>query len=229
MTLHHAGEIAARALQTEQRAMPEKATSAMPTETAEAPRISAVRKLWVRMAAIYGYRWTSAYGERCDDDDGVLTIPGDTWQRGLSGVSEHRIGTGLNACLMSADPWPPTLPHFRALCMEIPSLALVIKIIRNGENFTPFVSLVWHQLDANRFRQASIDKSDLLLRDAYGIAREHAMSGAAMPVQRAAIAHTEPAKTYPSSRPSDPDIAKRELNKMAVMLGNPKPFPELDA
>jgi hypothetical protein len=189
----------------------------MQSATDDAPRIAAMRKLWVRMAAVYGYRWTSAYGERCDDDSGALTVAGDTWQRGLSGVGEHRIGTGLNACLMSADPWPPTLPHFRALCMEIPMLAIVAKAIREGSDFSPFVTLVWRQLDAPRFRQSSIEKAEALLRDAYAIAREHVMGGKSLPKPpEALITHQrgEPAERAPC----DPAVAKQAIADIARTL-----------
>ena len=78
---------------------PEKATPAKP----QPMRNAAMRKLWARMAAIYGHKWTTAYGERCDDDSGALTVTGDTWARGLAGMAERMIGDGLNAALMSAE------------------------------------------------------------------------------------------------------------------------------
>ena len=42
-------------------------------------------ELWVRMTAMFGHRWQSAYGER---DEG-------TWRAGLRGVLGEQIARGL--------------------------------------------------------------------------------------------------------------------------------------
>lgn len=56
---------------------------------------------------MYGHKWTSAYGET---DDG-------TWIKGLAGLSLEQISHGLRECLKRNDPWPPSLPEFRAMCV----------------------------------------------------------------------------------------------------------------
>lgn len=66
-----------------------------------------IAKLWERMAMIYGHRWTSSYG---DKDDG-------TWLAGLADVAPEQIGAGLEKCRTNGQPWPPTLPEFRAMCL----------------------------------------------------------------------------------------------------------------
>lgn len=63
--------------------------------------------LWKRMAMIYGHKWVSSYGEA---DDG-------TWLSGLHDVTTEQVGAGLEKCRTSTDPWPPTLPQFRAMCL----------------------------------------------------------------------------------------------------------------
>ncbi len=68
-------------------------------------------KLWMRMAKIYGHRWTASFG---DSDDG-------TWAKGLRGLTGEQIALGLSRCVERGEAWPPTLPEFRALCT--PSLA----------------------------------------------------------------------------------------------------------
>ena len=68
---------------------------------------------WKRMTKIYGHRWISNYG---DADDG-------TWELGLKSLTPEQLGVGLERCLMSAEPWPPTLPEFRALCEPAKPLA----------------------------------------------------------------------------------------------------------
>jgi hypothetical protein len=59
----------------------------------------------MRMCRIYGHKWTSAYGET---DDG-------TWLKGMSDITPEQVAHGLSECLKRQDPWPPTLPEFRAM------------------------------------------------------------------------------------------------------------------
>lgn len=167
------------------------------------------------MAAIYGHRWTSAYGERCDDDDGVLTLPGDTWQRGLAGVGEQRIGVGLDGCLMSADPWPPTLPAFRAMCFAVPSFPAVLMVFRGRSTPTPFSRLASQFIDGYRMRQADVDKADRMIRDAYDLAREHVMAGGALPEEPVALIEKE---AEPEHKPANPETAREHLDRMAALL-----------
>ena len=58
------------------------------------------------MTKIYGHKFPSAYGE---SDDG-------TWRKGLSDMTTEQIAHGITECLKRHDPWPPTLPEFRAMC-----------------------------------------------------------------------------------------------------------------
>jgi hypothetical protein len=168
------------------------------------------------MAAIYGHRWTSAYGERCDSDDGMLTIPGDTWRRGLSGVSEQRVGAGLDACVICADPWPPTLPQFRAMCFGIPSLAQVRLVFSGGAESTSFTRQMWQHVDAYRMKQADADKAERMLRDAYEITRERVMAMGELPAEPVAAITREEAKSTPT--PADPATAKAHIDRIAEML-----------
>jgi hypothetical protein len=124
------------------------------------------------MAAIYGHRWTSAYG---DDPKGMS---GDTWGAGLHGMTGVQLARGLEACVASSDPWPPTLPEFRAMCLGIPSFPAVSM---DAAKVQPFTCLVWSHLDGHLSRMASADKASKMLRDAYEIAREHVMRGGELP------------------------------------------------
>lgn len=67
-----------------------------------------IERLWERMTMIYGHKWTSAFAQH---DDG-------TWLTGLHDVAPEQIAVGLEACRTSDDPWPPTLPAFRAKCLR---------------------------------------------------------------------------------------------------------------
>ena len=66
-----------------------------------------VDRLWERMTMVYGHKWISAYGTA---DDG-------TWLVGLGDITPKQVGVGLEKVRTSAEPWPPTLPEFRAMCM----------------------------------------------------------------------------------------------------------------
>ncbi len=68
--------------------------------------------LWERMAKIYGHKWVSSYGET---DDG-------SWLSGLHDVTPAQVSVGLEHCRTSAEPWPPSLPEFRAMCLPMKRL-----------------------------------------------------------------------------------------------------------
>lgn len=147
---------------------------------------SAMETLWERMTAIYLHRWTSAVGEN------VAGVSGDTWSAGLAGLSGEQLGRGLKSCITSADPWPPTLPQFRAMCLGIPSLESVrAEVNANGRATqvrSPFAMLVWDRIDGFNYWQADAKAAGAMLKSAYEAAREHVMSGGELPEPRMAIA-----------------------------------------
>jgi hypothetical protein len=65
---------------------------------------------WLRMAEIYGRKWTSVHGE----------TPTELWSTALSALSGDQVKRGLLACLTNGDPWPPSLPEFLAGCRPQP-------------------------------------------------------------------------------------------------------------
>lgn len=164
------------------------------------------------MAEIYGHRWTSAYGETADDCGA-----GETWAKGLAGVTGEQLGEGLKACVASADPWPPTLPEFRARCLGIPPLAQVrLELRGSSRSRSRFTLQVWQSIDSYRFKQASSEQSDRLLRDAYELAREHVMRGGELPeLPVAAIGGTEE-KT--AVRRKDPKVREESCAKIREIL-----------
>ena len=166
--------------------------------------MSQVETLWGRMAAIYGHRWTSSYG---DDPAGMV---GDTWAAGLSGLAGGQLARGLEACVASSDPWPPSLPDFRAACLGIPPLAAVRL---DAGKASPFARLVWQHLDGHRYRQSSADQSDRLLREAYELAREHVMRGGELPEVAGEIERQE-RKTEPAS----PERAAAAIAEVEALL-----------
>lgn len=84
---------------------------------------STIRIVWQKMAKIYGHKWISNFG---DMDDG-------TWLAGLADFTEDDLKRGLQGCVTRADPWPPTLPEFRNLCLGIEDFETIFaKVLKNS-------------------------------------------------------------------------------------------------
>ena len=62
------------------------------------------------MEEIYPHRWSATLG-----------APGSsafrTWGRALADLSSEQLARGVGQCITRADPWPPSLPEFRAMCL----------------------------------------------------------------------------------------------------------------
>ena len=169
-----------------------------------------MRMLWQRMAEIYGHRWTSNFG----DDAGKGA--GYTWARGLAGLTNEQIRAGVDAALASAEPWPPTLPEFRALCLSIPSFATARATV-HAKQVTPFLRLMWTHIDGYRFRQADQDASDRLLRNAYELARDHVMRGGALPPEPVAAIATAKQDT---GTPASVETAQKHLAELSKLFSS---------
>ncbi|MBF0339689.1 MAG: hypothetical protein HQL95_01835 [Magnetococcales bacterium] len=63
--------------------------------------------LWLCMTDWYGHLWTDHHDEQ---DNG-------TWLRDLSDLSPAQIHRGLAAVRDEGEKYPPSLPHFRKLCL----------------------------------------------------------------------------------------------------------------
>jgi len=189
--------------------------------SAEPPKSSAAAQsidmriialLWVRMTQIYGHRWISAYGE--SSDGGAA----HTWARGLAGIGQSGVAKGVEACLCGAHEWPPTLPEFRAMCLGIPSIHIVIAEIYRTGGATPsaFSRLVWQHIDAYRFRRISADDAEKDIRRAYDIAKAHVMAGGELPPDP--VAMIERTQSTYSPPASSPEVALSALRQMAEVL-----------
>lgn len=143
------------------------------------------------MAQIYGTKWTSSYGD--DPSKGAA----QTWAKGLAGLSGEQLARGLSSCITCAEPWPPTLPEFRMHCVGIPALASVRADIGKQDGFT---RLVWQYLDGYRYRLASAELGDRLLREAYEQAKEVVMRGGELPPAPAGEIEHEQAPRVPATR-----------------------------
>lgn len=169
-----------------------------------------IRTLWLRMSECYGHRWTSAYGEDAGAGAGL------TWTKGLAKLTNEQLARGITQAIASADPWPPTLPAFRAMCLGIPSLGAVKHELRHGKGMrSPFLRLVWDRVDGYLFARADVDKADRMLAEAYQLAAEYVMLGGPMPQEAAgAIEQQKPVKPVRASR----ETAERHLAEIAKKL-----------
>ena len=163
------------------------------------------------MVEIYAHRWTAAHGESVDAEG---TSAG-TWAKGLSGITGQQLAAGLEACIVRADSWPPTLPEFRALCLGIPSLAAVRDDFRRTDaERMPFTAMVWRHLDGWAFSHADQAKADRMLGDAYAIARDAVMRGEPMPMPLLAVQHQAPEPIKPAA----PEVARAHLDALRAEI-----------
>lgn len=170
------------------------------------------------MAAIYGHRWVTAFGETPENGAGRLTIAGDTWKRGLAGLAERQIGAGLQACVASNEPWPPTLPEFRAMCLGVPALAAVrMELASRSAERSAFAVLVWRFVDGHRYRLADGDRADRILREAYDLAREYLMRGGTLPEPATALEAPEEQQRSPATE----QTVRESLDRIARTLEQP--------
>jgi hypothetical protein len=173
----------------------------------ERPADAVMRKLWGRMAALYGgARWASATSALPCNADGTLTLAASTWADVLRGIVPEQIAEGLRACVASRDEYVPTPMQFRARCLGIPSLAAVRLAIRNREAtpMSAFVRLTWSMMDGYALRQADQRRAESMIVDAYDLASEHIMRGGPLPADPVATLEQQPESRTP---PSDATVA----------------------
>lgn len=161
-----------------------------------------LRRLWERMVAIYGHAWTSVHDVSPNDDDGKLTLSGDTWAKALIGVTPQQLADGLQACIAEGAEFPPAVGRFRGMCLGIPSVERVkLELHSHDDDRSPFTRMVWGLIDGYAYRHASGRDAEKILQRAYDMAREDRMRGAPLPPPPAAlIEQEEPRKPVPATK-----------------------------
>lgn len=198
---------------------PNTSSESTPTTTRETLRleISHLRRVWERMAAIFGAKWVSTMGPSPQTPDGVLTTFGDTWERGLRMFGPLPIAAGLEACLSRPDPWPPSLPEFRLMCLQVPTLPQVRRQIREEvQTFTPFTLMVYRNLDAYIYRRSDTRMAETMLREAYEEATAALLRGEKPPELAGLVEHKVEAP-----RSASPETVATALAEMRRALGVP--------
>lgn len=191
-----------------------------------------LRRLWERMTSAYPFKWAPAMGDSPQHpatlpdgsphpQAGQLTVAGDTWARGLAGLTGEQIGRGLEGCINSGNPWPPTLTEFKARALDIPSFAAVsADSVNAGARRMPFTTEVFRRIDLWSYRQAPEIVADKLLKRAYDDVFEDVMRGLQLPAPLPEIEHddepTEPPKRTPA-------VAQSAIAEILRMLKNDAP------
>lgn len=172
-----------------------------------------VARLWTRMTEIYNHRWTSANGE---DPRGSA---GQTWAKGLAGLTPQQIGRGLEAAIARGDGWPPNLPEFRGLCLGIPDFAEVNRELLCVESAkrTPFARLVWTCIDGYAHRHAPARDAERMRREAYDLACDHVMRGGELPAEPVAVIEQQ-AAPRPHGIPTTPEARRERLQQILAKV-----------
>jgi len=84
-----------------------------------------ISKLFERMNHIFGFKFSSTYGESAlttsaFNEGLVLTDTAETWSQALAQFSDDQITTGLRLCLSWDKEWSPDLRDFVKLCKTKP-------------------------------------------------------------------------------------------------------------
>lgn len=180
--------------------------SAETTSSKAKPSASLADYLWLSMAAAYGHLWTSAYG------DDPRAPAGRVWATTLADMTRVQIDAGLRACIASGEHYPPGLPEFRAKCLGVLTLA---EFRLDSARCSPFAALVWRYLDGYAYRQATAERAERLLREAYELARTAVMHGLPMPEPPAG--KIENLKRKP--KPASPENTARHIATIHELFG----------
>lgn len=82
-------------------------------------------QFFARMEHLYGHRWTTNYGKAVNGK-GELTLAAKQWAHDLADFPPHAILRAMKRLESEYREWPPTVPQFKALCLDLPTLAQVL-------------------------------------------------------------------------------------------------------
>jgi hypothetical protein len=87
--------------------------------------------LWKIMSASYGKKWTSQFG--FSDETGI-------WLNLLAGITKEQFTKAITTALDTLEDWPPDLPEFKKLCLNIDMSGL--------QDFTHKYAMKMHGFDS---------------------------------------------------------------------------------
>ena len=167
--------------------------------------------VWLRMAARYGHAWVSQYGAAPDGPVGA------EWRETLGPLTRAQIDTGFRADAERAADWPPSSAAFRRACFGVPSLAQVRAECRPGcPAISRFTRGVMARVDGFALRQATVERGDRMLAEAYELTVAAVMRGDELPEEPvAAIAHEVESR----ERNYSPEVAAQHLADLEREMG----------
>lgn len=167
--------------------------------------------VWLRMAARYGHAWVSQYGAA---PDGAV---GAEWRETLGALTRDQIDAGFRADAERASDWPPSSAAFRRGCLGIPTLAQVRAECRPGcPAISRFTRGVMARVDGFALRQATIERGDRMLAEAYELTVAAVMRGEPLPEEPVAVlAHEVQRRDYHYS----PEVAAQHLADLEREMG----------
>lgn len=112
-----------------------------------------ISKLWIKMVRIYGHRWRSSFG---DADDG-------TWLTGLKHLTPEQLATGLSDCIVKGGEWPPSLPEFRSMCLQLPRIEAIVQGALNGSR-DPICERLRKMVDSHSRNSLSYNQLAIMYR-----------------------------------------------------------------
>lgn len=122
-----------------------------------------IARLWERMVRMYGHKWTSNYGT---GDDG-------TWLAGLRNLEPEQLAHGITLCIISHDDWPPSMPEFRRMCLDIPEKHVAVSRIRQAtanrtlDQLDPFLRRVAQRVGSWKLGDSSGRELEFIIGGAY--------------------------------------------------------------
>jgi len=136
-----------------------------------------IKKIWVKMTRVYGHKWSSNFGS---SDDG-------TWLSALKEIPEAMIVAGLNKCLTRQDPWPPSLPEFRQMCLNLPSVDKIYQEVTQNRITNELSLLVRKKIPSWDWQT----KTEKQLKGMVSVAYDELYEQAATEVIKIALGHEE--------------------------------------
>lgn len=184
---------------------------------------SHIEKLWEKLAAMFGHKWTSTFGEEVD--------PTGVWLTCLQDLTTQQLADGLSSIARSGREWPPGAPEFRALCLpnadslglptEAVAYHMLLKVTNTSgpKDWGQVHSVVYHtymQLDPFELKIANATRHRQLFNEAYRMTVQQAAAGATFPPVPQVIEHNQQPVTG-SAREKLKAEARTQMDKVRQM------------
>ena len=199
--MHEVGKAAITAI----KAARSTASSVTPAHEPKKPLPpTALDLIAATMTAAFGHRWTSIHGDNFAETSGRI------WAIQLAGMGQRAIQRGLDQAVRL--DWPPVLADFKGMCLGVLPLPTV-KLQREGtaSDQHPFTILVGRFVHHHEWRMADPVRQERMLLQAWEQAREHVLSGGALPAYTPATRQL----TAEDERPAPPPIMVTAHEAMA--------------